>query len=106
MAVLGKKYLLTQVSYLLAPIVYHSSAEGNTAYYCFLITEFVDSYALFILALLFIVALALIKNLLLKILGFFKVSGTFNKMRNSLPRPLKSVANVFKQVKAFFNRKQ
>ena len=102
MVSMGKKYLLLQVSYFVAPILYHSSAEGSIGYFCFLLIEVVDSYALLILAILFIIALALTKNLLLKISTFFKTQKSILGVKNLTPRSLKLPSKLFQEVKHFF----
>ena len=94
--------------YVLAPILYHTSVDGNSAYYCTILIEFVDSYILFILLIIFLLALALSKNwILTKILEFnFKFKpriSIFNLLRSKgKPTLLKSILNkIFLNPKPF-----
>ena len=56
-----------QLFYFITPILYNTSVEGNSSYYCYLLVDFVDSYMTLILAIFIIIALVLTKNPMFKL---------------------------------------
>ena len=102
---LWKAQLLSVASDAVAPVLYHTSVEGNAAWYCHLLVEAVDSYALVILTLFLVGALILLKNLLLKVLSFSKTEYRVLNEQSKITQPLKSVHNFFLTAKAFFSSK-
>ena len=59
--------LVKQVSYCVAPILFHASEDSLMRLMCGLLIEFVDSYSTFILLILFVGSLVMFKNLVMKV---------------------------------------
>ena len=86
------QFLTTFVWYLVAPVLYHTSADGSSAYYCLLLTDFVDAYASFIIVTFFIVMFLIFKNYLLKV---FSNSRLFDKVPSSVKGKISTVSGTF-----------
>jgi len=106
MFALWKAHLLSVATDIVAPILYHTSAEGSAAVYCNLFVEFVDAYALLLLVLFLTGALVLLKNLMLKVVSLSKTEYHTLGEQARITQPLKSVHSFFLTAKVFFNTRR
>merc|ERR1712164_27487 len=81
----SKQLLSSYIFYILAPILYFTSTDGTSSYYCFLLIDFTDSYSTYIIVIFFVITFLIAKNNVLRV---------FTRINNSLSRTTTPSSNI------------
>ena len=76
MITLVKNFIAKTITYILAPIIYHTSTDSYISIFAFNILEFTDTLALYLTYMLFVSVILLIRN-------YFFTLNTNDKVSNS-----------------------